>query len=105
MRRRCVGGLAGPHKIQGLGAGFAPKILDASIYDEVVTVSNEDAVANARLMARLEGVPVGISSGAALKVASVVGAGAENAGKNAVVIVPSFTEHYLSMNQLGEAER
>ena len=90
------GGIPGPHKIQGIGAGFAPAILDKSVYDEIITVTNDDAFAHARLVARLEGVPVGISSGAALTAAIQVGQRPDYAGKNIVVIIPSFAERYLS---------
>jgi cysteine synthase A len=90
------GGLPGPHRIQGLGAGFVPKNLDTSLIDEVIRIGNETAFAIARLVARLEGVPVGISSGAALAAALELGARPEMSGKQVVVIIPSFAERYLS---------
>lgn len=90
------GGAPSPHKIQGIGAGFVPSILDMKLIDEIVRVTNDDAFAMARDVAKLEGLPVGISSGAALWAAAQVGARAENAGKTMVVIIPSFAERYLS---------
>ena len=90
------GGEPGPHKIQGIGAGFAPPILNTKIYDEIVKVTNDEAFEMAREVARLEGVPVGISSGAALTAAIRVGRRKEFEKKNLVVIIPSMAERYVS---------
>ena len=96
------GGKAGPHGLQGIGAGFVPGTLDTSVYDEVVPVREEDAYAAARRMAREEGVPVGISSGAALHAALQIAARPENAGQTVVVILPDSGERYLSTPLFGD---
>jgi cysteine synthase len=90
------GGTHSPHPIQGIGAGFVPAIFDRKVVDEVIKVANADALSNAKRMAALEGIPVGISSGAAITAALAVAARPEAAGKRIVVIIPSFAERYLS---------
>ena len=89
-------GVAGPHKIQGIGAGFVPDVLDTKVYDEIIPVENEDAFATGKLVGRSEGVLVGISSGAALWAAIEVAKRPENAGKNIVVLLPDTGDRYLS---------
>lgn len=89
-------GVSGAHKIQGIGAGFVPEVLNTKIYDEVITIENEDAFAEGRRFALAEGILVGISSGAALKAASVLAARPENAGKTIVVLLPDSGDRYLS---------
>ncbi|MGV7976561.1 MAG: cysteine synthase A [Anaerolineaceae bacterium] len=92
------GGKKGPHPLQGIGAGFVPSILDVHLLDEIIQVEAEDAFETARKMATLEGIPVGISSGAAVWAALLAASRPENAGKRMVVIIPSFAERYLSTN-------
>lgn len=95
------GGKAGPHMIQGIGPGFVPKVLDTSVYDEVVTVKNEDAIETGALFGKKEGVLVGISAGAALWAAIQEGKKEENAGKTIVVILPDSGDRYLSTALFG----
>lgn len=97
-------GVAGPHKIQGIGAGFVPATLDASVYDEVIAVSNEDAFIYGKQIGKLEGVLVGISSGAVLKAAIDVAKRKENEGKTIVVVFPDSGDRYLSTPLFADAE-
>ena len=89
-------GTAGAHKIQGIGAGFVPKVLNTEIYDEVIAIENDDAFEEGRKFATSEGVLVGISSGAALKAAQILAARPENAGKVIVALLPDSGDRYLS---------
>ena len=94
-------GTPGPHKIQGIGAGFVPDILNTDIYDEIIAVENEDAFAEGRAFAVSEGILVGISSGAALKAASLLAGRPENKGKTIVVLLPDSGDRYLSTPLFG----
>jgi cysteine synthase A len=98
------GGKAGSHRIQGIGAGFVPDVLDRSVIDEVITIGNQQAFDMARALARYEGIPGGISSGAAVAAALEVGKRPRMAGKTVVVIIPSFAERYLSTALFDELE-
>lgn len=95
-------GVAGPHKIQGIGAGFVPETLDTKIYDEIIAVENEDAFATGRTLARKEGLLVGISSGAAVYAATQLAKHPENKGKNIVVLLPDTGDRYLSTPMFAE---
>ena len=90
------GGVAGPHKLQGIGAGFVPEVLDTSVYDEVLTVTTEQAYDTGRELAKKEGVLVGITSGAALYAALQVAKRPENAGKTIVALLPDSGDRYMS---------
>lgn len=95
-------GTPGAHKIQGIGAGFVPEVLNTSVYDEVITIENDDAFAEGRAFARSEGILVGISSGAALKAASILAKRPENKGKVIVALLPDSGDRYLSTSLFGE---
>jgi len=95
-------GVAGPHKIQGIGAGFVPETLDTKIYDEIIAVENEDAFATGRMLARKEGLLVGISSGAAVYAATQLAKRPENKGKNIIVLLPDTGDRYLSTPMFAE---
>ena len=97
------GGLPGPHKNKGIGAGFIPSIMNTDVVDEIIRIGNETAFATARKAASIEGLPVGISSGAALAAALEIGARDGMAGKMIVAILPSFAERYLSTSLFEES--
>lgn len=97
-------GVAGPHKIQGIGAGFVPATLDKNMYDEIITVENEDAMTISRMIARKEGMLVGISSGAAVKAAIEIAKRSENEGKTIVVLLPDSGDRYLTNELFNQGE-
>ena len=94
-------GMPGAHKIQGIGAGFVPEVLNTNVYDEIIAIENEDAFAEGRAFAVSEGILVGISSGAALKAASILAQRPENAGKTIVALLPDSGDRYLSTPLFG----
>ena len=95
-------GTAGAHKIQGIGAGFVPEVLNTEIYDEIITIENDDAFTEGRRLGITEGILVGISSGAALKAAAILAARPENKGKTIVALLPDSGDRYLSTPLFGE---
>ena len=98
------GGAPGPHKIQGIGAGFIPDILDMSLIDQIIQINDDDAINSSRELARLEGIPAGISSGAAISAAIKVAQDQANIGKQIIIIIPSFAARYLSTALCQDAE-